>query len=166
MDNGEFEQVPKLDENNEIAGRRRQDSVLYRPTSATAVRMHRPSTSSFESMGTNRSFPLVGKTKVNGGVLTPSGSPDDELLRVSESLMSDTASICETDDDGQGQPSSVTQLQNLAKEDQIAVERLVASLGKCVLALGENSRAGAESRLHRRRIDVARRILEGLEDPA
>jgi hypothetical protein len=124
--------------------------------------MHRPSTSSFESTGTSRSFPLVGRAKLNGGVLTPGGSPDPALVQVSESLKSETTSIC--DGDNAKDQSSTAQLQSLAKEDQIAVERLVASLGKCVLALGESSRAGAEARMYRRKIDAARRILEGLEE--
>jgi hypothetical protein len=36
----------------------------------------------------------------------------------------------------------------------------VASLGKCVLGLTETGRASAESRMYRRRIDAARRVLE------
>ena len=55
-------------------------------------------------------------------------------------------------------------LQALLREDKYLVERLVASLGKCVLGLTENGRASAESRMYRRRIDMARKILEGFED--
>jgi hypothetical protein len=43
------------------------------------------------------------------------------------------------------------------------VERLVASLGRCVLGLTENGRASAESRMFRRRLDAARRVLEGVD---
>jgi len=49
------------------------------------------------------------------------------------------------------------------REDKYLVERLVAGLGRCVLGLTESGRASAESRMYRRRIDAARRILEGLE---
>jgi hypothetical protein len=164
---GQEDEVPSLPTEGMSQGverRQRQNSVLYRPTSATsASRLHRPSVSSFESTGTNRSFPLVNKTKVNGGVLTPGESPDPALAQVSESLMHETTSIMEGE---RGEVhSSTAQLQDLSREDQIAVERLVATLGKCVLALGESSRAGAEARLQRRRIDAARRILEGLDEP-
>jgi hypothetical protein len=55
-------------------------------------------------------------------------------------------------------------MQGLDKESQILVERLVASLGKCVLGLTESSSAGSEARMYRRRMDAARRILEGLDE--
>jgi hypothetical protein len=54
-------------------------------------------------------------------------------------------------------------LQALLREDKYLVERLVDGLGRCVLGLTENGRASVESRMYRRRIDAARRILEGLE---
>jgi len=55
-------------------------------------------------------------------------------------------------------------LEGLLREDRYLVERLVASLGRCVLGLTENGRASAESRMFRRRIDAARRALEGGEE--
>jgi len=138
--------------------RQRQNSVVYRPTSAAAQadRLHRPSVSSFESTGTNRSFPLVNKAKLNSGVLTPGGSPDPVVRQLSETLMNGTS--------GAPQGNSGLALQALHKDDQIAVERLVASLGKCVLSLGEASKASTESRMIRRRLDEARRILEGHDE--
>lgn len=154
-------------------------SLLNRPMSASAAhqagRLHRPSVSSFESTGTTRSFPLVNKSKAAaaaaalggggivassssttavGGVLTPGGSPSS------------------SSDDGANAPEPAllpkTAMQGLVREDQIAVERLVASLGRVVLGLGdgESSRGGAEYRLLRRRIDAARRMLEGQGDVA
>jgi hypothetical protein len=54
-------------------------------------------------------------------------------------------------------------MQTLLREDQYLVERLVANLGSCVLGLTESGKASAESRMYRRRIDAARRILEGLD---
>jgi hypothetical protein len=51
----------------------------------------------------------------------------------------------------------------LQRDDQILVERLVASLGRCVLGLTEAGRASAEGRAYRRKIETARRILEGYE---
>jgi hypothetical protein len=52
----------------------------------------------------------------------------------------------------------------LAKEDRALVEGLIAGLGQCVLKLSENSRASTEGRLNLRRLEAARRILEGLDE--
>ncbi|KAM6539418.1 hypothetical protein FALCPG4_001225 [Fusarium falciforme] len=146
----------------------RRNTVVHRPTnSVVASSNHRPSVSSFESTGTNRSFPLVNKSKATTGVLTPTdstpgGSPDPELKQISETLMNGATNLGGT---GSGQSSGRSSaVQGLAKEDGILVERLVASLGKCVLGLTEASRASSEARMYRRRIDAARRILEGLEE--
>ncbi|KAL6403456.1 hypothetical protein AUP68_12804 [Ilyonectria robusta] len=140
----------------------RRSTVVHRPTNSENVASHRPSISSFESTGTNRSFPLVNRAKLNGGVLTPGGSPDHELKQIAESLMQDTASACGKEaGDGDDQTAAVSLL---AKEDQVLVEKLVASLGRCVLGLTEVSRASTESRMYRRRLETARRILEGLEE--
>ncbi len=163
-----------------------------RPMSSSAIvtssMRHRPSVSSFDSTGTNRSFPLVNKhAKSNStGVLTPNSSPDQELKSLSNTLLNETASIYEQqlaqqqEDDGRGHlkadslssirslrftanPNSPQALQTLLREDQYLVERIVASLGRCVLGLTESGRASTESRMYRRRLDAARRILEGLE---
>ncbi|KAK4189716.1 hypothetical protein QBC35DRAFT_126729 [Podospora australis] len=165
------------------------NSGLRRPMSMTAFSstMYRPSVSSFDSQGTNRSFPLVNKPRrVNSnGMLTPGDSPDQDLRSISDTLMSETASICEQER-AIGQPTEAPRaraasaasalptnlgtntpepMQALLREDKYLVERLVANLGKCVLGLTENGRASSESRMYRRRIDAARRILEGLEVP-
>ena len=147
--------------------------------------MHRPSVSSFDSTGTNRSFPLVNRPKKasSTGVLTPNPSPDQDLKSISDSLMSRTVSACEQhqqqndgpecgDGAGDAKPGdglasnslAPPPMQMLQREDKYLVERLVAGLGRCVLGLTENGRASAESRMYRRRMDAARRILEGLED--
>lgn len=140
--------------------RQRQDLVLYRPIKTVAPSsLHRPSISSFESTGTNRSFPLVNKVRMSGGMLTPVGSPEHDLKQVSESLMTETVSICDRESVNGGPQSPA--MQTLSSEDQMMVERVVASLGKCVLGLTEASRAspGGQAKF-RRRIDAARRILE------
>lgn len=169
-------------------------SAFRRPMSSSAANsLHRPSVSSFESTGTNRSFPLVNRPKKANsvGILTPHNSSSldqEELKALSDSLMSETASICEqqqerdADDDGStrlhrpngsmssvnggmaGNPNAPQAMQTLVRDDQLLVERLVAGLGRCVLGLAESGRASTESRMYRRRIDAARRILEGLED--
>jgi hypothetical protein len=167
--------------------------VTRRPMSshATTPSAHRPSgpsVSSFESTGTTRSFPLVNRGKANSvGMLTPqNSSPDQELKALSDSLLEKTASTIEQQrqqhqDHGEGEQKqdrsrsgsvatgSATKgplpqaIQALQREDHYLVERLVANLGRCVLGLTEHGKASAESRMYRRRIDAARRILEGLD---
>lgn len=169
---GGYDELPPLEEvrsnedederDEQYDTRQRHNSVLYRPTSAAqADRLHRPSVSSFESTGTNRSFPLVTKAKLNGGVLTPGGSPDPILRSMSETLMGEATSAAIRN--GHTGPTAAP-IQGLHRDDQASIERLVASLGKCVLSLGEASSAGSEARDFRRRIDGARRILEGIEE--
>ncbi|PQE25755.1 2-oxoacid dehydrogenase acyltransferase protein [Rutstroemia sp. NJR-2017a BBW] len=51
----------------------------------------------------------------------------------------------------------------LAPDDQKLVERLVASLGKCVLGMQEAGPGSYDTRMWRRRLDAARRVLEGDE---
>ncbi|RYP61016.1 hypothetical protein DL770_009867 [Monosporascus sp. CRB-9-2] len=130
---------------------------------------HHPSVSSSASAGTSRSFPLVDtRPKANSGMLTPRESPDQSLKRISETLLSDTASICDSIGggvDGTAPAAATGTMATLSKEDQILVERLVASLGRCVLGLTEVGRASPESRMYRRRIEAAKRALEGLNEP-
>ncbi|KAF4594617.1 hypothetical protein GQ602_000230 [Ophiocordyceps camponoti-floridani] len=137
-------------------GRSRR-TIVYAGSSANS---HRPSVSSFESTGTNRSFPLVNRVRISGGIVTPVGSPEQELKQVSDTLMNDTASICDKEslNSGGGHSSA---MQTLSKADQLMVEQVVASLGRCVLGLTEASRTGpASGEEFRRRIDAARRVLE------
>lgn len=137
--------------------RLRTNSVIHRPASAMpGASMHRPSVSSFESTGTTRSFPLVNKAKLNGGILTPGASPDQPSKQVESFPLGDTASLRHS-----GFPGAV---QMLAKEDQVLVEGLIAGLGQCVLKLSERSRASTEGRLNLRRLEAARRILEGVDE--
>ncbi|CAK7198598.1 hypothetical protein SEUCBS139899_001262 [Sporothrix eucalyptigena] len=232
-----------------------QPPMARRP--ASAVPGHRPSVSSFESIGTTRSFPLVNRNRVSSvstvvgaggpssaaaGFRSDSGgsnrggshslnssislsngtgsihsststptqaqasgrvsSDNEELRSISETLMNETASICEQAgiqgsdstnnhaldskrslsslggsslhersgsaggnnvNGSSGGSSHAQALQALSKEDQYLVERLVGNLGRCVLGLSESGRASTESRVFRRRIDAARRILEGLD---
>jgi hypothetical protein len=153
-----------------------QPPVARRPASSAAM-LHRPSVSSFESTGTNRSFPLVSKRPL-AAVLTPNtsaSSSDEELKSISETLMNETASIFEAESvppasrsasvlAGYNENTPAT-MQMLQKEDHYLVERLVAALGKCVLGLSDSGKASVESRMYRRRIDAARRLLEGLDHP-
>lgn len=124
---------------------------------------HRPSVSSFDSCtsnGSRRSFPLVNPPKVpeqptvNGS--RGSGESKTSVL-TSDSTLIDRQSAM---DEERLQTSPV---HMLAKDDQILVERLVASLGKCVLGLQESGRGSYDSRVWRRRLDAARRVLEGDE---
>ncbi|KAG6264418.1 hypothetical protein E4U49_001661 [Claviceps purpurea] len=142
----------------------RHSSLVHRPVgSSTQTILHRPSFSSFESTGTNRSFPLVNKMRLSGGVFTPNGSPDYKLKQVAESLMNETASIRDKDSVGSG-PNSPA-LQALSREDQLLVEQVVASLGRCVLGLSEAARLGTGDQDHyRRRIEAAKKLLENVSD--
>ncbi|KAF4124071.1 hypothetical protein GMORB2_5787 [Geosmithia morbida] len=157
-------------------------AIMSRPTSASATqagRLHRPSVSSFESAGTTRSFPLVNKSKITSldGVLTPGGSPSSsgsspDPAKQAASTTATADHLATATPNGVGNKvngiSGGLPMQNLPREDQIAVERLVASLGRCVLDMSEGgpSRAGSEYRMLRRRLNAARLILEGQRDAA
>jgi hypothetical protein len=144
-----------------------RDIVLRRPmSSAAAGSLH--SVSSFESMGTTRSFPLVNKpaqtsSEATGGAdgvsQASSGGRQQHHLPRSASVTS-FDSVRQLG--SEGAPAAAAAMQALAREDQYLVERLVANLGKCVLGLTEAGKASTESRMYRRRIDAARKILEGL----
>ncbi|PHH67210.1 hypothetical protein CDD81_2979 [Ophiocordyceps australis] len=143
--------------------RPQQISIMHRPlgSSSTLSTVRRPSVSSFESSGTHRSFPLVNRTRMSGGILTPIGSPEHDLKHVSESLMTETASICDKESLVGGGPQSPA-LQMLSREDQALVEQVVAGLGRCVLGLTEASRGsgpGGQAEF-RRRMVAAKRVLE------
>ncbi|OTA56448.1 hypothetical protein K449DRAFT_408431 [Hypoxylon sp. EC38] len=133
---------------------------IRRPQSSAAAFMHRPSVSSLDSSRTHRSFPLVNKPKVNGGMLTPRESPDRELKQISETLLNESFSSTQSED------SKTTPIEMLQKDDRILVERLVASLGRCVLGLTESGRGTADYRAYRRRIEAARRALESFDESA
>jgi hypothetical protein len=136
----------------------RPSSVIH---DRDAGNLHRPSISSFESTGTTRSFPLVNKPKSQLSI-TPIGTPDPESREPDGSILSDDMTLTEKQsiNSEDRQPSPV---HMLAKDDQFLVEKLVASLGKCVLGLQEAGRGGYEGRVWRRRLDAARRVLEGEE---
>lgn len=108
---------------------------------------HRP-TQSTTSTSSSRSFPLVPK---RDGVSAP-GTP--------EALIS---------------PLTLHPVRMLNSDDQELVERLVATVTKCVMGLKESmesderlgkakvGRGGYAGRMWRRRLDAARRVLEGEE---
>ncbi|PNP42542.1 hypothetical protein TGAMA5MH_05283 [Trichoderma gamsii] len=160
--------VSSSDETASTLGTHQRSSTMTtpRPTSNSSVNsMHRPSHSSFESIGTNRSFPLISKAKLNGGILTPGGSPDQRLKnKIRDSLLTETSSIySQTSSNDRGAQSPA--LQVLSKDVQVTVEKLVASIGKCVLALGEPDGANPGGHeLYKRRIEMALRVLNGEAD--
>ncbi|KAI0815904.1 hypothetical protein GGR55DRAFT_369036 [Xylaria sp. FL0064] len=140
--------------------RQSQSSLHRRPQSSAAAFQHRPS-ASILSTGTNRSFPLIHKTKENRGVLVSKDSHDKGLKRLSETIMSETASLCEKESLHDGE--KVAPIQMLHKDDQFLVQRLVESLGRCVLGLSEAANGSPEEKTYRRKIEAARRILEEFE---
>lgn len=133
-----------------------------------------------------------GSKTSSTGMLTPEGgSPDQAVRSITTSLMSDTTAACQEMQNGEtakndasahgGHKHSISVqsisstaslmqengatagIETLPRDDQFLVERTVASLGRCVLGLTESGRASAEGRMYRRRIDAARRILEGTD---
>lgn len=154
-------------------------SALRRPmSSSAAMRPHATSVSSIaSSTGTTRSFPLVNRhsKSSSGGIPTPDGGSSAPSTHATSSLgirsdsaakghktsislhsMSSAASLIE-------ESGTTAVMETLPRDDQFLVERLVASLGRCVLGLTESGRASTEARMYRRRIDAARKILEGFE---
>lgn len=157
-------------------------SATRRPMSSAAVtRAHATSVSSVaSSTGTTRSFPLVNRNRQNSssgssGNPTPDGGSSTPSLKTTSSLgiRSGSASLRHKTSISMHSTGSATSLieesgtaavmETLPRDDQFLVERLVASLGRCVLGLTESSRASTEARMYRRRIDAARKILEGME---
>lgn len=132
------------------------------------------------------------KTSSSTGMLTPEGgSPDQAARSMTTSLMSDTKAACHELQNGEAAKNDASAhgghkhnisvhsisstasllqengatagMETLPRDDQFLVERTVASLGRCVLGLTESGRASVEGRMYRRRIDAARRILEGTD---
>lgn len=161
-------------------------SAVRRPmSSSAATRPHRPSVSSFESTGTTRSFPLVKRNSKIGssGIPTPEGGLSDQEIKTASSSRSSTRTSQNSGSSVSGHKHSISLqstesatsimqdsgtsaiMETLPRDDQFLVERLVASLGRCVLGLTEHGRASTEARVYRRRIEAARRILEGQLEP-
>lgn len=139
----------------------RPSSVIHDGDERNGSNIHRPSIASFESFestGTTRSFPLVNKPKGQKSLTL-----DIRTSQQTGSILSESAILIEGQGAGERMQSSPVHM--LARDDQILVERLVASLGKCVLGLQEAGKGNYESRVWRRRLDAARRTLEGEEGP-
>lgn len=152
--------IESIPEQTTISSVTRRHSTGPDEQQRDASGMHRPSIASFESSastGTTRSFPLVNKPRTQQATNTP-GVLSKEL---EPSLLSDSATL--TEGNGSSDRLNASPVHMLAREDQILVERLVASLGKCVLGLQEAGRTSYEGRVYRRRLDAARRVLEGEE---
>jgi hypothetical protein len=165
-------------------GNSRPSSILKSGVLQRQNAAHRPSVSSFTSVssGTTREFPLLNKPKptttsgqqqVYSAPNSAANSPIHSLLSnhsapdasmVGVAISSDVAMSADSlraptiVDRASLQPSPVSMLD---RGDQILVERLVESMGKCVLGLQEARRATPESRMWRRRLDAAMRVLEG-----
>lgn len=79
-----------------------QRSFSYRPTTMASAALehtrrlglHRPSVSSFESTGTNRSFPLINKGRLSANT-TPRDSPDSMMRNVRSPIESRRSSLNE-----------------------------------------------------------------------
>jgi hypothetical protein len=128
-------------------------SVIYNPEDRNGTNVHRPSVASFDSFqstGTTRSFPLVNKSKSHKSMRSNS------ILEYFPSQQNGSIN---------GERSQASPVQMLPKEDQILVEKLVATLGKCVSGLQEAQAGSHEASMWRRRLEAARKILNGEESP-
>lgn len=156
---------------------RRAMSYQQRVAGSPAVRhgLHRPSVSSFESTGTNRSFPLVSRTRlsasgsITGSPLreTPEANvlkPHRESLPASFRSQRDRQSAALEPDltigSGSGSPTVVP----LSTEDQFSVDRLVGCFNRCVEGLTDLKESPNMRATYRRRLEAARRILEGEDE--
>ena len=132
------------------------DDVFEDVVSRTASRVsrrghwHSPSLSQRPHHAKRTSSLTSGTVTNPGGMLTPRGSPDP-LRSVTETLIDQAA-------EGTG---GARMLETLQREDQMVLQRLVAGLGRCVIQLADAGRASKEGRDLRRRLEAARRILEG-----
>jgi hypothetical protein len=150
------------DQSPEMESEVRPKTAICDPGERDSSSFHRPSVASFgsfSSTGTTRSFPLINKPKSQFSLAQKGAMDFSSSQGIS---LSEANTLVESGPNGERlQPSPV---QMLVKDDQILVERLVASLGKCVLGLQESGRGSYEGRYWRRRLDAARRILEGEEN--
>ncbi|KAJ8061035.1 hypothetical protein OCU04_010113 [Sclerotinia nivalis] len=108
---------------------------------------------SVTSNSTARSFPLSTKPRELPNNFTPPGTASSTTCHLAR-----TTSLENNRNKAQYSPT-----QMLSNDDQILVERLVASLGKCILGLQDTEAGNYDSRIWRRRLDAARRVLEGEE---
>lgn len=134
-------------------------STSHIPTQPASL--HQPvSTPSIDARNTHnhnqRSFPLV--TKSRSADSTRDASPVATHL-----LHPPSPSLSPSSDPLPLHSRQSSPVSMLPRQDRLLVERLVASVGKCVLGLQEAGPAAYESRVWRRRLDAARRVLEGDE---
>lgn len=128
-------------------------------TPVTRHGLHRPSTSSFESTGTNRSFPLVSKSRLSGS--GGSGSPLRDSPEGPFKVSKESSLRNSTHEDELLNGSASPTVVPLSTEDQFAVDRLVSCFNKCVEGLTDLKQTTAMRDTYRRRLEAARRILEG-----
>lgn len=200
---------------------RRQGGFAFRPAAMAAaavghpqrIGLHRPSVSSFESTGTNRSFPLINKARISGNT-SPRDSPDmmlrsmrglpqnrrsslneQVLTKMSNGSMTGSGSSLDGSANGSVTgsvigPSSAPMngsahgalnggpvngsyngamlspaAHTLQGNDQVYVDRLLASIQKCAAGLRDTTPSGKTMHdTYRRRLEAARLILDGDPD--
>lgn len=128
----------------------RPTSAIYNPGDRDDKNIHRPSVASsdsFQSTGTTRNFPLVNKSTSHKSV-------------GSNSIL-DYRSGQQNDSLPDGGRSLASPVQMLPREDQLLVEKLVTSLGNCVSGLQDAPTGSSDVALWRRRLEEARKILNG-----
>ncbi|KAF5870175.1 uncharacterized protein Bfra_010321 [Botrytis fragariae] len=128
-------------------------SGLYDIDVIPGVHSRNLSLDSATSASTTRSVPLSVKPRGQPSVFTPPGTASSTN---SHPVRSDSL-------ENNRNRTRTSPVQMLSKDDQLLVERLVASLGKCVLELQDTEAGNYDSRIWRRRLDAARRVLDGEE---
>ncbi|KAK6591966.1 hypothetical protein H4I95_11966 [Botrytis cinerea] len=128
-------------------------SGLYDIDVIPGVHSRNLSLDSATSVSTTRSVPLSIKPKKQPSAFGPSGTASSTNYHP---IRSDSL-------ENNRNRTRTSPVQMLSKDDQILVERLVASLGKCVLELQDTEAGNYDSRIWRRRLDAARRVLDGEE---
>lgn len=145
---------------NNSTGTTRSFPLVNRPKTSNSV----SNSSNPSSTGTAYSAPPRSVRDANGielpGMALTTDTDTEDDPGFNDCGVYDRGSEGRGEDRGSSQPSPVGMLR---RDEQILVERLVASMGKCVLALQESREGTVDHRLWRRRLDAARRVLEGIE---
>ncbi|SZF00376.1 unnamed protein product [Blumeria hordei] len=110
----------------------------------------------FKSSHSTKNFPPLK----NSDIASPNSHPIDQVSSLAPSQLVSEANINRPQK--ATKPCQESPVDMLAIDDQVLVKRLVVSLGKCVLGLQE-ARTSIDIRLWRRRLDAARRVLDGVE---
>ncbi|KAK2626618.1 hypothetical protein QTJ16_003793 [Diplocarpon rosae] len=154
--NGQIDDIQPFFDKKKLPGSTGNDKIRR-----NGLQHQRPSVDSFKSFGFNGTLknpPLVSTPELQQS--KSSALEFRASKEIEPSLLSDSTTLT---DDTNGEHLQSSPIHMLAREDRILVQRIVASLGKCVLGLQEAGSASYEGGVWRRKIDNARRQLENEE---